>query len=209
MAEASTTFGMPRQRPDLPLTSSLRGAVQAVARALSALPVPGMLIGGIAVITRGVPRLTRDVDVTIAGGTIDPADLIDRLREHRLVPRMDDAAEFAGAHQVLLLRHEPSGVDVDLSIAWLPFELDALSAAEFAEVAGVRVAVARAEDLIVYKAVAFRPQDQQDIERLLVLHGHAVDLTRIRRLVAEFGLALDDPGRIDALEQIIRRVGLS
>ena len=50
MAEAATTSGMPRQRPDLPLTSSLRDAVQAVARALSALPVPGMLIGGIAVI---------------------------------------------------------------------------------------------------------------------------------------------------------------
>lgn len=198
---------MPRSRP--PLKPSLRHAVQAVARALSALPVPGMLIGGIAVIVRGVPRLTRDVDVTIAGGTISIAELIDRLREHGLVPRIDDAAEFAEAHQVLLLRHDPSGVDVDLSIAWLPFELDALAAAESLDVAGVRVAVARAEDLIVYKAVAFRPQDQADIERLLVLYGHDVDLARIRSLVAEFGVALDEPGRLDALEQIIRRIGVS
>jgi predicted nucleotidyltransferase len=200
---------MPPRRPDSPLKPSLRDAVQAVARALSALPVAGMIIGGIAVITRGVPRLTRDVDVTIAGGRIELAALIDRLREHRLVPRIDDAAEFAGAHQVLLLRHEPSGVDVDLSIAWLPFELDALAAAQTLEVAGVRVPVARAEDLIVYKVVAFRPQDQQDIERLLVLHGHTVDLARIRRLAAEFAAALDEPDRLDGLEQIIRGAGLA
>lgn len=196
-------------RPDIPLKPSLRDAVQAVARALSALPVPGMIIGGIAVITRGVPRLTRDVDVTIAGGTIGLTDLLDRLREHQLVPRIEGAAEFAGAHQVLLLRHEPSGVDVDVSIAWLPFELDALAAAETLDVAGVRVSVARAEDLVVYKAVAFRPQDQQDIERLLVLHGHAMDLARIRRVVAEFASALDEPRRADDLEQIVRRAGLA
>jgi predicted nucleotidyltransferase len=194
---------------DSPLKPSLRDAVQAVAGALSALPVPGMIIGGIAVIARGVPRLTRDVDVTVAGTTIAVTDLLDRLRDHRLVPRIEGAAEFASAHQVLLLRHEPSGVDVDVSIAWLPFELDALAAAETLEVAGVRVGVARAEDLIVYKAVAFRPQDQQDIERLLVLHGPAIDLARIRRLVAEFAAALDDPRRLEELERIVRRAGLA
>jgi predicted nucleotidyltransferase len=194
--------------PDVPVKPSLREAVQAVARAISALPVPGMIIGGIAVITRGVPRLTRDVDVTIAGAGVGLADLLDRLRKHRLVPRIEGAAEFAAAHQVLLLRHEPSGVDVDVSIAWLPFELEALAAAEMLDVAGVHVSVARAEDLIVYKAVAFRPQDQQDIERLLVLHGHAVDLARIRRVVGEFASALDDPHRSDELEQIVRRAGL-
>lgn len=198
---------MPRRHPDSALKPALRTAVQAVARALAALPVPGMLIGGIAVIARGVPRLTRDVDATIAGGTVGLVDLIERLREHQIVPRIDDAAEFAEAHQVLLLRHGPSGVDVDLSIGWLPFELDAMAAAQPLDVAGVRVAVARAEDLIVYKAVAFRPQDQQDIERLLVLYGHTIDLARIRHLVAEFASALDEPERMDALEQIIQRVG--
>jgi predicted nucleotidyltransferase len=192
---------------DPTLKPTLRAAVQAVAGVLSALPVPGMIIGGIAVIVRGVPRLTRDVDATVAGGTIALTDLIDRLGEYQIMPRIDDAADFADAHQVLLLRHEPSGVDVDLSIGWLPFELEALAAAQPLDVAGVRVKVARAEDLIVYKAVAFRPQDQQDIERLLVLYGSSVDLTRIRSLVAEFATALDEPGRLDALDQIIRRVG--
>lgn len=209
MAETARPAGVPPRHRESTLKPTLRAAVRDVANALSSLPVPSMLIGGIAVIARGVPRLTRDVDATVAGGTLPLADLLDRLREHGIVPRIDDAIEFATANQVVLLRHEPSGVDVDLSIAWLPFELEALAAAQHLDVAGVRVAVARAEDLIVYKAVAFRPQDQQDMERLLALYGHTVDLVRIRRIVAEFAAALDEPGRPDAVEQIIRKVGLA
>jgi predicted nucleotidyltransferase len=197
------------RRVEETLKSALRTAVNAVATALSALPVPGMIIGGIAVIARGVPRLTRDVDATVAGGVVDLADLVRRLVAHELVPRIDDAMAFAEANQVLLLRHEPTRVDVDLSIAWLPFELEALAAAQPLEIAGTRVPVARAEDLIIYKAVAFRPQDVQDIERLLILYGSSIDLARIQRIVGEFAAALDEPRRLQELDDIVRRVGLA
>lgn len=56
----------------------------------------------------------------------------------------------------------------NLSITWLPFETEALATAEFLEPAGAQVRVARAEDLVIYKAIAFRP-DQRDIERLATL----------------------------------------
>ena len=190
---------------DAPLKPAIGTAVQAVAVALSALPAPSMIIGGIAVIARGVPRLTRDVDATIAGDRLDLPPLLATFGAHHILPRIADAAAFAAANHVVLLRHEPSGVDVDLSVAWLPFELEALAAAERLTIAGTPVAVARAEDLIVYKAVAFRPQDQQDIERLLVLHRTHVDLNRVRRIVSEFASALDEPERMDQLDSIIRR----
>jgi hypothetical protein len=192
--------------PEGSLKSSIRAAIGAVAAALAALPARSMIIGGIAVIARGVPRLTRDVDATIDGGGVELRALLEVLRAHDLVPRIDDVIAFAGANQVLLLTHAGSGVDVDLSLAWLPFELDALAAAEQLDIAGTRVPVARAEDLIIYKAVAFRPQDQQDIERLLSLYSRTIDLTRIRRVVGEFASALDEPDRIERLEEIIRRV---
>lgn len=190
-----------------PLKPTIGAAVRDLAAALSTLQAPSMIIGGIAVIARGVPRLTRDVDATVAGGVMELPALLDALRPHGVVPRIPDAVAFASAHQVVLLRHEPSGVDVDLSIAWLPFELDAIAASERLDIAGTRVAVARPEDLIIYKAVAFRPQDQQDIERLLVVHGAAIDLSRVRRVVSEFAAALDEPERMMRLEDIIRRTG--
>jgi predicted nucleotidyltransferase len=114
--------------------------------------------------------------------------------------------EFAEARQVLLLRHPPSGVDVDISLAWLPFELEAIAAAERVDIAGVSTPVARAEDLLIYKAVAFRPQDQQDIERLLTLFRGRVDLARVRRILREFAEAIDEPERVDAFDAIARNL---
>jgi predicted nucleotidyltransferase len=190
---------------DPSLKPALRSALRAVGHALATLPTPGMLIGGMAVIARGVPRLTRDVDLTVAGGAMPLPALIDALRSHDLVARIDDAIAFAEANHVLLLRHESSGVDVDLSIAWLPFEREAIEAAQPVEIAGLRIRVAHPEDLIIYKAVAFRPQDQQDIERLLLLYRSSIDLTRVRRIVGEFAEALAEPERLADLETLIRR----
>ena len=76
------------------------------------------------------------------------------------------------------------------------------------ELSGIDVTIARAEDLVIYKAVAWRPQDQQDIERLLTLHGRTMDLERIRRIVGEFAEALEEPERVDELERVIRRTGI-
>jgi plasmid stabilization system protein ParE len=55
------------------------------------------------------------------------------------------------------------------------------------------------------KAVAWRDRDRADVERLLVRHGDAIDLARVRAVGREFALALDDPERIDQLEALITR----
>ena len=109
----------PRSKPVL--KAPLRAAVAAVARSLAQVPARGMLIGGIAVIARGVPRTTRDVDATVSAETGHLEGLLRIFEKHELGPRIDDAHAFAQANQVLLLRHAPSGVDVDVSLAWLPF----------------------------------------------------------------------------------------
>jgi hypothetical protein len=114
-----------------------------------------MIIGGIAVIARGVARLTKDIDATIAGADADLDRVVETLSSHRIVPRIADAVKFAQESHVLLLRHEPSGVDVDLSLAWLPFELDAIAAAELVSVHGTHVRVPRVDDLVIYKIVGW------------------------------------------------------
>jgi hypothetical protein len=164
-----------------------------------------MLIGGIAVIARGVPRTTRDVDATVSAETGHLEGLLRTFGKHELGPRIDDALDFAQANQVLLLRHAPSGVDVDVSLAWLPFELEAIDASDDLLVGEVRVPVARPEDLVIYKAIAWRPQDQQDVERLLTLHGDRMDLARVRRVVTELAAALEEPERTSDLERVIQR----
>lgn len=45
-------------------------ALKAVVEALREIKAPGMVIGGIAVIARGVPRQTVDVDATLWGAEV-------------------------------------------------------------------------------------------------------------------------------------------
>ncbi|GIW71636.1 MAG: hypothetical protein KatS3mg102_1178 [Planctomycetota bacterium] len=181
----------------------LRRALAAVAAALSALPARSMLIGGLAVVLHGIARLTRDIDVTVAAGEVPLSELFATFARHGIVPRISDAQSFAQANQVLLLEHEPTGVEVDVSLGWLPFELQALERAQRMSAGGIELPVASPEDLVVYKFTAFRPQDQQDIERLLALHGHRMDLARVRSLAREIARVLEEPERFAQLQRWI------
>jgi hypothetical protein len=189
----------------LPSDRVLLDAVAALAAALRQLRAPGMIIGGMAVIARGVPRLTVDVDATVWGADVELLELFETLAKQGIVPRVRDAFEFARERQVLLLRHDPTGTPMEVSIAWLPFEREALENATPVEFAGVQVPVALPEDLVIYKALAWRDQDRSDIERLFVLHGQGMDLEKIRALVSEFARILGEPQRVEEFEALLRR----
>ena len=164
-----------------------------------------MIIGGIAVIARGVPRQTVDIDATIWAEGIDVNAILPTLAAEGLVPRTADAVAFARERHVLLLRHQSTGTPLELILAYLPFERSALERAVPVDFGGVTIPAATAEDLIIYKAVAWRDRDRSDVERLLALHGRSIDLGNVRRLVREFAAALDEPERVDEFEKLLHR----
>ena len=82
-------------------------------------------IGGLAVQRWGEPRETVDVDLTLLTGFGGEAPFIKRLLLE-YAGRVDDPAEFARLHRVLLVR-APSGVGIDIALGALPFEESAVS----------------------------------------------------------------------------------
>jgi hypothetical protein len=191
-----------------PAEQRFLSALRALGNSLQEFGAPWLVIGGVAVIAAGVPRLTADIDATIWAPGTDPEALLDLLRIHRIVPRISDAITFAKERQVLLVQHEPSGVPVDLSLAWLPFEEEAVRCGVERDYAGVSIRLPRPEDLIIYKLVAARPRDLDDVEKLLLLYGGSLDIARIRRIIREFAEVLEDPARLEALERLLRATGL-
>lgn len=187
------------------LSKGIHHALEDLASVLDRHRGHSVVIGGIAVIARGVPRVTRDIDVAFSGPEVTLQELVADLDPAGIIPRIDDAIAFASESQVLLSRHVETGVDIDVSLAWLPFEMEAIAAAGPATLGAARLQVAQPEDLVIYKAVAWRPQDQQDVERLLALHGAHMDLARVRRHVRELGEAMEED-RVRALDAVIRRV---
>lgn len=180
-------------------------ALAALNRALADLGAPAMIIGGIAVIARGVPRLTVDVDATVWGADVSLEALFSALSVHEIVARIPDAEGFARRRQVLLLEHRPTGTPLEVSLGWLPFEREALERASAVDFGGQTIVVPQVEDLLVYKAVAWRDRDKEDVERLLLLHGDAIDLGRVRDFVRRFADALEEPERVEQFESLVRR----
>ena len=79
-----------------------------------------------------------------AGPTVQ--DRQEDLEFHLVWARLRRRLAFAQQAQVLLLAHAASGTAMEVTIAWLPFEREALASAERLPIAGVSPPVARAED---------------------------------------------------------------
>jgi hypothetical protein len=182
--------------------SRIEDALAALQRALSELDAPWMVIGGIAVIAHGVQRMTTDIDAVIRGDAVRVPPLQTTLRRHQITPRIADAEAFAAANLVLLTRHRPTEVDLDLSLGWTSFEHEALAARAATRYGKVSVPMARVDDLIVFKAIAGRPRDIDDAVTLLALYPN-VDMTRVRAHVRTLARAAEAPELEDGLEQII------
>ena len=145
------------------------------------------VIGGLAVQRWGEPRQTRDVDLTLLTGLGGEERFIDPLlAQYR--GRVSDARAVAIEHRVLLLG-TPDGVPLDIALGGLPFESRVVErATSFAFAPDAVITTCSAEDLVVLKAFAGRPQDWLDIEGLLVRQGAALDralvLEELRPLLA-------------------------
>jgi hypothetical protein len=163
-----------------------------------------MVIGGIAVIARGVRRMTTDIDVVVRGDTVEISRLLKALARHAFRPRIEDAEAFAEKNLVLLLRHAPTGVDLDLSLGFTDFEREAIASSTPAAYGNATYPMARADDLVVFKALAARPKDIEDATTLILMHP-AMDLARARRLLMELAELADEPALVEGLDEVIAR----
>ncbi|HPO13885.1 MAG TPA: hypothetical protein PLI09_10605 [Candidatus Hydrogenedentes bacterium] len=182
-------------------SASIATALPDVASWLAEAKAPYCLIGGVAASILGSARTTLDIDVLIVLEETKWDAALALAGKHGLVPRISDCMAFARKSRVLLLNHHPSGVDVDVVIAGLPFEQELVQNAGLSEAGAIKMHVARREDLIIMKAVAQRPRDMADIEGMLNSASY-IDWPYIESWVQQFAQALDRSDMVQALLQL-------
>ena len=122
----------------------------------------------------GEPRETVDVDLTVLTGFGGEEPFIERLLQ-QYAGRVDEPAEFAREHRVLLLRAS-SGVGIDIALGALPFEESTVARSSLFSFAGTApLRTCSAEDLVVMKAFASRPRDWIDVEGIIVRQSGKLD----------------------------------
>jgi predicted nucleotidyltransferase len=105
---------------------------------------------------------------------------------------------------VLLLKHTSSGINIDVALGGLPFELTAVGQSVIHELGGIQVRLPRVEDLLLMKAIAHRPKDLLDIEGLLAVHPEA-DVAAVLQQVREFAAAMSMSDMVDDFEKLLAR----
>lgn len=132
------------------------------------------LIGGVAVQRWGEPRQTRDVDLTLLAGFGSEESMVTELLGD-FSGRFPETLAFALENRVVLLRAS-TGVGIDIALGALPFEERAVSRASDWTVDDVVLHTCSAEDLVVHKAFAGRPQDWIDIEMIVARQAGALEI---------------------------------
>lgn len=152
--------------------------------------IPYVFIGGLAVQKWGQPRFTKDVDLTVSVPVETTEEFIESIAKH-FKGRVSNLLEFARQTRVVPL-YASNGRDVDVSLALPGYEDLLMQRAKPFKLAPRRtVRVCSAEDLIIHKAVAGRPQDLMDLENVVFRQSGALDKDYIENCLKEFGLLLE------------------
>lgn len=162
---------------------------------------PYVIIGGLAVQVWGHPRLTVDADLSVASPLVTgPADLIREITA-RFPSRVADPITFAAQTRMILIKAS-NGVEVDISLALPGYEDELFAhAIDYELEPGKTVRLCSAEDLIIHKAIAGRPQDISDIQSVVQRQGKRLEVAYIRRWLKEFAEMLTNPDVLERFEK--------
>lgn len=180
----------------------LNVALDALAEAFAHRSIRHALIGGLAIGLRGRPRLTQDIHFLVDIPEIALPGLLDDLvaRGFSLEPAVV-IKQYVQEHITAFSFGE---VRIDWLKPVLPLYSRAIADAsplDWSE--GHSIRVASVEGLILTKLVAFRTQDQMDIETLLTANRDTIDVQLIREEWSPF--AATEAERTAWLEAVIAK----
>jgi len=178
-------------------------ALQSLFDWFGAEEVPGTSIGGVAVSLLAQPRVTQDIDAVIWLEEERWESFLESGKRYGIVPRIGDALDFVRRARVLLLKHESSGISIDVSVGGLEFEREMIERAVTLKLGELTIKVPTPEDLMITKAVAQRPKDLADMDAIASATPH-LDAQRVRHWVRQFAEVLEMPEIADNVEKVLR-----
>ena len=162
-----------------------------------------LIIGGIAVSLLTRPRTTQDIDVLSLLDDSQWESFLKDGRQFGFETRINEALNFAEKNRVLLLRHIKSGVGIDISFGYLPFEEESVKRKILYQIGSLKVPLPTPEDLIIMKMVAHRPQDMIDVKTILKTYPK-LDRKRVHKWVKEFSRVLENADILSDFKKLLK-----
>jgi hypothetical protein len=162
------------------------------------------VFGAQAVIAYGVPRLSADVDVTVALVPDVPERCARDMDAAGFALRVRDP-EFVRRTSVMPFMHRATGMPLDVVLAGSGLEHEFLDRAIITDLGEVTVPLIDRGDLIIAKVLAGRPKDLDDARALWRIHHASLDAQRIRGTLRLLEEALAQSDLVSTFETIVAR----
>ena len=155
-----------------------------LAKALDEKGIAYMIIGGQAVLLYGEPRLTRDIDITLALTPDELSKVLDVVHKLNLKILVNHPESFVKETWVLPAFDESSGFRIDFIFSWTPYEREAIERAKIVKIQNYPVKFASPEDVVIHKVISGRPRDWEDVKS--IVRKQKLDLELIRKWLSIF-----------------------
>ena len=162
------------------------------------------VFGAQAVTLYGVPRLSADVDVTLALVPDDPESFAREMGTAGFALRVDDP-DFVRRTRVMPFVHVATGMPLDVVLAGSGLEDDFLDRAKVVNLGDTTARVIDLADLIIAKILAGRPKDLDDVASLWRLHRNVLDADQIQGTLRLLEEALSQSDLLPAFNAIADR----
>jgi len=182
--------------------------IRRIAAELRKAEIPYMIIGGQAVLLHGLPRMTKDIDITLGVDTKDLDKVVKSVAAIGLEIIPEHYQAFVERTFVLPARHRESGIRVDFIFSFIPYERQAIERAKPVLLNGEAVMFASAEDVIIHKCFAGRPRDLEDA-RSIIIKNPDVDQAYVRRWLKELESVPERAGLGKAFEDLLAAVKMN
>ena len=156
------------------------------------------LIGGLAASMRGRVRATEDIDLILQCTVDEALSLVNSLGDEGFSTLLEDYETVARSALLIPLVDRESGVQLDLAIGLSGFEQEIVERADFISFGDHEIVVATAEDLVVLKTLAGRPQDLQDVKGIVEIQSGEFDWQYCLDAAKRLSAAVD----VDLVKQI-------
>lgn len=128
------------------------------------------VIGGLAVITYGSFRTTKDIDLTVL----------------EFIPIYDQSLEFFKSNFVMPSKDRITGIRVDVASGLTEFDKNVINRRKRKKLGQAEFYICSVEDLIIYKLFAARYQDLADVKELISIHMGSIDKKYLTDRMIEF-----------------------
>ncbi len=177
-----------------------------ISRALKRNNLPYMIIGGQAVLLYGMPRMTKDIDITLGVNINELESVLKAVKDIDLDVIPEDFRAFAQKTFVLPTRDRTTAIRVDFIFSFTPYERQAIQRAKPIYFQDAPVMFASVEDLIIHKVFAGRPRDLEDVHSIIVKNPD-FDRVYTRKWLREFDRSMEPGQLISVFEDILKAAG--